>query len=296
MSVLHPVVASAQTTPAEGPGPAELVELSPLVVRFAWFLLGFVVVAAIGWFVVEPSVARVVRRRNRNDPTIREAITRYVRLLAVLLAAIVGVTVAGYGQYLSDSALVVAAGTLAIGVAAQSVIGSLVSGLVLVFDPEFSVGNYIEFGDHRGTVQSIQLRATRLETPDGELVTVPNTALTTQAIVRPYGRPRHRLVDRVAVGYDADVGRAVAHVTAAAASVDGVLEDPAPNAFVEELGDDAVVVRVHYWLQRPRPADVLDARSAFARAVKARLAAADIAISPAPKHELSGRIAVDSDE
>ena len=283
-------------TATPGSGPEELVELVPILLQAAWFLLGFLVVVSVGWFVVEPLVRRAVRRRNRNNPTLQDAITRYVRLLVLLFAVLVGAVVAGYGHIIGDSAIVVAAGTLAVGVAAQTVIGSLVSGLVLVFDPEFSVGNYIEWGEYEGTVQSIQLRATRIETVNAELVTVPNTALTNDAIVRPYGRAEHRIVDHVDVDYEADVTETLRYVREAAAELDAVLEEPAPSAYVEELGDDAVVVRVHYWIERPRPGYVVDVRSAYARAVKRRLEDEGVAISPAPEQELSGSITVDGPE
>lgn len=280
---------------AEGPpepGPGELVDLLPLAVNAAWFLLGFGAVVAVGWVVVEPLVGRVVRRRNRDNPTIQEAISRYVRVLFVVAGAAVGASVAGYGQFLSDSALVVAAGTLAVGVAAQTVVGSMVSGLVLVFDPEFSVGSYIEFGAHEGTVQSIQLRATRVETPDGELATVPNTALTSEVVVRPYRQSSRRVVDRVRVDYTEALPAVLRHVTDVAGSLDGVATDPEPAAYVEELREDAVVVRVDYWVDSPRPGDLLETQSAFRAAVKARLAAEGVSVSPPAAVELGGRLAV----
>jgi small-conductance mechanosensitive channel len=282
-------------TPGE-PGPEEVLDLLPLLVDFAWFMLGLVAVVAVGWLVVEPLVGRVVRRRNRENTTIQEAIELYVRVLFVVVGTIVGVAVAGYGQLLGDSALVVAAGTLAVGVAAQTVIGSLVSGLVLVFDPEFSVGNYIEWGDYEGTVQSIQLRATRVETPGGDLVTVPNTALTDEVIVRPYGRERHRLTTRVAVDYEEDLADVLQYVTEAADGVDDVVDEPAPKAYVDEIGEGVVFVDVHYWLARPRPADVLEARSAYTAALKARLAGEDVTVSPPSEHEIGGHLTVDRTE
>ncbi|MDH5020071.1 mechanosensitive ion channel family protein [Halobacterium rubrum] len=285
---------SAATT-AEGPpdpGPEELVDLVPLAVNAAWFLLGFGVVVVLGWVVVEPLVGRVVRRRNRDNPTIQEAIARYVRVLFVLAGTAVGASVAGYGQLLSDSALVVAAGTLAVGVAAQTVVGSMVSGLVLVFDPEFSVGSYIEFGAYEGTVQSIQLRATRVETPGGELVTVPNTALTSEVVVRPYRQSSRRLVDRVNVDFDEALPEVLSHAADTAASLDRVVADPEPAAYVEELREDAVVVRVDYWVDSPRPGDLLETRSAFRAAVKSRLAAEGVSVSPPATRELGGSLTV----
>ncbi|MFB6172386.1 MAG: mechanosensitive ion channel family protein [Haloarculaceae archaeon] len=274
-------------------GPERLAAYWPLVVRAAWFAAGFVVVVLLGEYVVEPALSRVVDRRNRNNPTIEEAVSRYVRVAVYLVALYVAAVAAGYGRFLTNSALVVAAGTLAVGVAAQSVIGSLVSGVVLVLDPEFNIGNYIQWTDGEGTIRSITLRVTRVQTPDGELVTIPNTVLTGQAITRPYGQRRYRLVDRVDLAYEDDVVEAMAHLEAAAADLDDVLPAPSPRVYVDEFGSDAVVVRVHYWIQNPSRRAVLAARSAYARAVKRRLDDAGITISPASKRDLRGRIAVD---
>jgi small-conductance mechanosensitive channel len=238
-----------------------LVDYWPILRRGAWFLAGFVAVVLVGWFGVEPLVARYVRRRNRNNPTIREAVSRYVRLLVVVVAFFVAAGTAGYGDLIGDSALVIAAGTLAVGVAGQTVIGSIVSGLVLVADPEFNVGDYIEWADGGGTVQSITLRVTRVLTPDGELVTVPNTTLTGQAITRPYGRKRRRIVERVGIAYEADVSEALDLLTAATDAVDDIEAGPTPKAYVDEFGGDAVVLRVHYWIADPKHLDVFAVRS-----------------------------------
>ncbi|WP_436909848.1 mechanosensitive ion channel family protein [Halosimplex marinum] len=282
-------------TPTPGVGPEELVELAPAVVRAAWFLLGAAVVVVVGWFLVEPAVSRAVRRRNRGNPTMQDAITRYVRVFVLVLAAVVGAGMAGLTNVLTGSALVVAAATLAVGVAAQTVVGSLVSGLVLVFDPEFSVGNYIEWEGGEGTVEGITLRVTRVESPDGALVTVPNTVLTSGAITRPFGRDRYRVVERVGVDYGDDPERATAILESAARGLDGVADRPEPVAFVDELGDGVVRLRAHFWLEDARQPEVFEARSAFARRVRRRFDEAGITISPASEHELRGRIAVDDD-
>jgi len=291
--MLQVVLQTATSTPAPVVGPEGLATYWPIVRRTVWFVAGFTAVALLGWFVIEPLVARFVRRRNSNNPTIQEAVSRYVRLTVLVIAFFVAAGTAGYGRFIGDSALVIAAGTLAIGVAGQTVIGSIVSGLVLVVDPEFNVGNYIEWADAEGTVQSITLRVTRVLTPDGELVTVPNTVLTGQAIIRPYGRGRRRLVEHVGIAYEAEVSDALDHLTAATAAVDDIVAEPTPKAYVDDFGSDAVVCRVHYWIEDPRRQDIFGVRSAYARAVKERLDAAGITISPASKRELLGRIEVD---
>lgn len=286
-------VALQTVTGTPGLGPDELGDFWPLVMRSLWFLVGFGIIAAVGWFVVEPAVGRVIRRRNRNNPTIQEAITRYFRLFVLLLAVFVGIGVAGYGRFMTNSAIVVAAATLAVGVAAQSVIGSFVSGLVLVIDPEFNVGNYIAWSDGEGTVESITLRVTRVTTPGGSLVTIPNTTLTSEAITRPYGRGRYRVVEQIGLAYEDDIDVGLEIMETAAGDLEAVLDDPRPRAYVDEFGGDAVIVRVHYWVESPRERNVFRVRSAFARSVKTRLEDEGITISPASKRDLQGRIEVD---
>ena len=293
---LRSIGAQQTPTPIGGVGVEEVVDLWPIAVGAAWFLLGLSVVVLVGWFVVVPVAARGIRRRNPNNSTIHEAVVRYLRLLSVLFGVLIGATLAGYGRVIGDSALVVAAATLALGVAGQTVIGSLVSGLVLVTDPEFNVGDYIRWDDREGTVQSITLRVTRVLTPNGELVTVPNTILTEVAVTRPFGRGRYRVVHRLDLAFDADVNAAIDCIEAAIDDVDRIAEAPSPRVYVEDFGADTVTVAAHYWVENPKHGEVLGVQSAFARVVRDRLTDAGIDVSPPSTHELEGRIAVDHDQ
>lgn len=284
------VVLAATETP--GVGPDEVLDYIPLLYRAAWFAGTVVAITAVGWFVLEPAVSRLVRQRNRNNPTVREAITRYVRLASVVVAVLVGVEAAGFGYLIGDSLLVVAAGTLAVGVAGQTVLGSILSGLVLVTDPEFNVGDYVEWAEGAGTIQSITLRVTRVVTPAGELVTVPNTTLTDHVITRPYGRPRHRVAHDVGVDYDADLAEAIEILRDTAVDLDGVAAEPTPAVYVTEFAPDWVSCCVHYWIADPAYDDVREVRSAYAREAKERLEAAGIEFSPPSKHDLEGQVTV----
>lgn len=279
-------------TESPGVGPGELLDYLPLLYRAAWFFGTVLGITALGWFVLEPAVSELVRRRNQNNPTIRDVITRYVRLLVLLVALLVGLAAGGFGYIIGDSLLVIAAGTLAVGVAGQTVLGSLVSGVVLVMDPEFNVGDYVEWSEGNGRIQSITLRVTRVVTPTGELITVPNTTLTNEAVVRPYGLPRHRLDHEVGLAYDADLSAALEHLDAATAEVDDIANEPSPRVFVDEFDPDWVTCQVHYWIAEPEHSDVFEVRSAYARAAKARLESAGFTVSPPSKRDLEGEVAV----
>lgn len=274
-------------------GPGELVDFWPNAVRAGWFLGAFLVVVLVSRIAVQPAVVRIVRRRNRNNPTLQGAVVLYFRLASVLVAVLVGAGVAGYGRFLTNSALLISAVALAIGVAAQEVVGSLVSGVALVLDPEFNVGDHIEWPGGQGVVQAVALRVTRVETHGGELVTIPNTILTSQEITRPYGRGNYRVVQTVGLGYGTDLEEAMVQFEGAAADVDGVLADPPPEVYVDEFGDDAVEMRVHYWIEDPTRRDVFAVRSRYAQALKTRLDGAGLVFSPPSEHALQGRLEID---
>jgi len=289
------MVASTVVTAQIADLPVETPDLGVVLVRAGLFLAGFLVVLAVGWLVVVPAVSRAVAARNRDNPTLQEAIERYVRVVVLVVAVGTGMGVAGFTRVLGGSALVFAAATLALGVAGQTVIGSLVSGLALVVDPQFNVGNYIRWSDGEGTVRSITLRVTRVETPDGGLITIPNTTLTDDAITRPFESRRGRVVQQLQVDYGDDLDRAVEALVGAAGSVESVAGEPAPTAAVDELAGDGVVLRLAYWVTDPR-SNRLQARTAVTRRVKERLEDAGVTINPATKRDLTGQVRVDEPE
>ncbi|WP_435333786.1 mechanosensitive ion channel family protein [Haloarchaeobius sp. TZWWS8] len=279
---------SAQTVPAI---PAEYYALLLPVLKFA---LGFLAIYLVGKYVVLPSVSRIVNARNRNNPTLHETVGRYVWVVVLVVAFVTALAAAGFGGWLTSSAIVVAAVTLAIGVAGQQVVGAVISGLFLVADPYFNVGDWISWDGHEGVVESITLRTTRIRTIRNEVITVPNTELTTNAIVRPYGREQFRITERIQVSYDDDLDEAMRHLREAASADRAVLLDPAPVAYLVGFGDDAVELMVQYWLAAGTRRNILSIRSNFARRLKRRFDEGGITLSPSAKRELFGQLTVES--
>lgn len=257
-----------------------------------WFLVALVAVYLLGRAVVVPSALRVVRARNRNNPTIESAVETYLQVALLGVATLTGLIAAGYGSVLTESAVVIAAITFALGIAGQQVFGSLISGIFLVADPDFNVGDWIAWPDGEGTVEAVDFRVTRVRTPDNETISVPNTDLTTNALTRPYGRDTYRVTERVYVAYDEDLERALMELRRVATDRESVLDDPAPNARVVALGENAITVEAELWIGNPANADVLTLRSDFRRSVKRRFDEEGITLAPPSAQELSGEVAV----
>jgi small-conductance mechanosensitive channel len=260
------------------------------------FLAGATVVYLFGRLLVVPAVVRVVSARNRNNPTVVSATETYVQGLVVVFAAASGVVGAGYGGVLTNSALIVAAVTLVVGVAGQEVIGSLISGLFLVADPDFNVGDWISWPGGEGVVEAVDFRVTRVRTLNNETVTVPNRELTTNTLNRPYGRDQYRNTERVFVAYGDDVELALKELVEVARTDDRVLETPEPNSRIMELGGTAITLRAEYWVADPMDVDLVDLQSSFRRRVKARFDELGLTLGPPSGSEVSGELSVAVDD
>lgn len=110
-------------------------------------------------------------------------------------------------------------------------------------------------------------------------------------MTRPFGGERYRVREDIAISYQSDVQEAVAVIEDAASSVGGILDEPPPTAYIDSFGDDALLVRVHYWIDSERR-NAPDVRSEYARTVKSHLEDAEIPMSPPPEHELTGQLTI----
>lgn len=239
------------------------------------FLAVTFTVYLVGRLLLVPPLVRIIRLRNPNNDTLVDATRSYARLGVLLVGIPIGVTAAGYGNVVASSAVVVAAVTLAIGVAGQEVIGNFVSGVFLVADPDFQVGDYIEWDDDAGTVMGIGYRVTRVRTPAGVHVTVPNTTLATTTIRSPFTRGRYRLSVEIEV-WLGDQAAAETALERAADRDPRILDDPRPRVHLDRFDGDVAVLAVQFWIRDPRPADILDVRTDFGQRVADELEAAGI--------------------
>ncbi|AZQ14942.1 mechanosensitive ion channel family protein [Halorubrum sp. PV6] len=265
---------------------------SQVLSELFWFLVGFGGVYLLGHLVLIPFGVRAVRSRNRNNPTIETATETYLRVTMIGFATLTGVIAAGYGRVLSESAVIIAALTFALGIAGQQVFGSLISGMFLVADPDFNVGDWVEWSGGKGTIEAVDFRVTRIRTPDHETVSVPNTELTTNAITRPYGRDRYRITEQVYVAYGEDTEQALLTLQQIPPMLESVLDDPTPNARVVELGENAITLQANLWVGDPSNQDIRSLRSDFRRLVKRRFDKEGITLAPPSAQSVTGSLTV----
>jgi small-conductance mechanosensitive channel len=266
----------------------------PVVRELFWFTVGLVVVYVLGRLLLVPGVTRIVSSRNRNNPTIASATSTYLRVVLVGFAVLTGLVTAGYGRLLSNSAVIIAAITFVTGIAGQQVFGSLISGMFLVADPDFNVGDWIEWDGGQGTVEAVHFRVTRVRTPNNGTIAVPNTQLTSSSLTRPFGRERYRVTEQVLVAYDEDTEHALLELRQTAEEDEAVMAEPSPNTRVLELGPNAITLQAEFWIDDPMDRSIVTIRSDFRRRVKRRFDEEGLTIAPPSGQSLSGEIAVEN--
>ncbi|MFN8545259.1 MAG: mechanosensitive ion channel family protein [Candidatus Binatia bacterium] len=149
--------------------------------------------------------------------------------------------------------------TAVIGLALQTTLSNVFGGLALQLDRTVVQGDWIQVTGNTGRVLDIGWRATRLVTPDGNTIVVPNGQLVSAELInflRPTGAARRA----VQVGFHYrhppnDVREAMLR---AIRDVPGVLPHPAPDCVPVDFADSAVVYAVRYWtadLERALPID-----------------------------------------
>ncbi len=266
----------------------EDISLLDTALKVAVFMIASVVLYVIGKAIIVPITTRLMDRADLDEHA-RQPIRKVVWFGYLFVAAAVAFGVAGFGNFLSSLATIAAAGTLAIGFATQAIIRNFVSGVFLFVERPFRIGDWIEWGGHSGIVKEINLRTTRIETFDNELLTVPNSDLTDGVVKNPVANDRLRVKFVFGIGYEDDIGKATDIILEEAQKRDDILDDPGPSVRLTELADSYVGLQARVWIPEPKRSDFVKTRSEYVRTVKERFDEEGIEI-PFPQRDLSGQV------
>lgn len=142
-----------------------------------------------------------------------------------------------------------AAGVLsvAIGFASQTSASNLISGLFLLGERSFVVGDTIRMGTTVGEVLSIDLLSVKLRTSDNLYVRVPNETLIKSEIVNLTRFPVRQIAVELRVAFTEDLDRIQRLVSEVVEGIPELFADPAPQVHVDRLGELGVQLRVLVW-------------------------------------------------
>ena len=123
----------------------------------------------------------IERSRNSTDDvkskqiiTTMTIVRSVIRYLVYFLAVILALNQIGFGTAVNNLLITAGIGGLIISTGAQSIVSDMLAGLFLVFERQFSVGDYVKIGDYEGTITAVTMRVTHIRDITGRSIIIPN--------------------------------------------------------------------------------------------------------------------------
>lgn len=224
-------------------------------------------ILVLGLIVVRVAVA-VTRRFSRKtlSPRTSELLVKFVRYTGFFLVAVNLANAAG----LDLSALLGAAGIagIAIGFAAQTSISNLISGIFLLTEKAYAVGDVLDVGGGTvGVVDSIDMLSVKLKTFDNRLVRIPNETLVKSNITNVTRYPIRRLNINLTITYGDDIEKARRILLETADVNPWILRSPNPIFIVEGFGESGINLFFGVWFTKD---EFVDAKNSMYIEIKRR--------------------------
>ncbi len=220
-------------------------------------LIGFAIeiVLALIFFFLGRIVIKWIRKLTRKmleRSNVDKGVETFVdSLLKFMLYGILLFTIATkFGFDTASVAALIASAGVAVGLAVQGSLSNFAGGILILLLKPFVVGDYIIEDNHgdEGTVKEIQLFYTKLLTFDNRTVVIPNGMLTNNSLTNVTHMDERKLELKVSISYESDLLKAKAVLADLIRKESRIMQDKEHRIFVDELGDDGVILGMRCWV------------------------------------------------
>ncbi len=143
---------------------------------------------------------------------------------------------------------------IAVGFAAKDTLANLFSGVLILADAPYKIGDYIVLDNgERGMVTHIGIRSTRILTRDDVELTIPNSIMGSTKVINESGGPykKYRIRVRAGVAYGSDIDQVKALLMQVATSEEKVCADPEPRVRFRQFGNSSLDLDLLCWVEDP---------------------------------------------
>lgn len=214
-------------------------------------ILGAAAMVTGGWFAIK-YVMRLFDRYSYSNKLDQGVMSFLSSLLKIALRSVLFIMAATYLGVPNTSFIAILSSIgLAVSLGLQGSLGNFAGGLMLLTFHPFRVGDYIQTDQAAGTVTSINILYTQLNTFDNKLVIIPNSTLS-NGVVTNYSALDTRRVDiSFTVGADSGIDTVKRLMTRAAEEHPLVLDDPKPDARMGGMVSGLMTFTLRCWVKTP---------------------------------------------
>jgi small-conductance mechanosensitive channel len=206
----------------------------------------------------------VMRKSTLQKQMIVRKIISYTGFFLVLMAVLgeLGVKL---------TALLGAAGIvgIAVGFASQTSVSNIISGLFLISEKPFAIGDVIKIGTTTGIIQSIDLLSIKIRTFDNLFVRIPNEKILTSEVTNITRFPIRRMDIVFQVDYEQDLSKIHGILTAIASGNPWSLDEPEPVIMFTEFKESGIEVLLGLWFAKT---DFMDLKNSIMKDISSRFA------------------------
>ena len=186
-----------------------------------------------------------ILRRTQLDERLQKFLLSGLRILGYIVTVIIVAQSLGIPSTSLVALLSVA--SLAVSLAVQGLLSNVAGGMMLLTSRPISLGDYVEVAGVTGYVDEIGMVYTKLHTDDGQVIMLPNSSISGERITNYSTLGRRRIVLSIGVSYDAAVPEVRTALLEAAASIETLLDDPAPVVYVTAYQESCIEYTIYCW-------------------------------------------------
>jgi small conductance mechanosensitive channel len=246
------------------------------LLALAAFLLLYVI-----YRTLDTTLFRVLDRSKSIEPGLQSVLLKTFRVVSMIFIGTIVLDQLGVNVAVLIGGLSIA-GIIA-GFAARDSLENFISGVTILVDKPFQVGDYIEIEDEYGQVDEITLRSTRIRTVRNEILVLPNLQMITQRLVNHTKRNVLRVDVEFGIAYKEYPEEARQVLLPLPEDDDRILSQPSPSVVVTGMNDSSVDMALRFYLRDP--SEEVPIRWEYTEKVREALREADIEI-PFPHRQL----------
>lgn len=222
--------------------------LGQMVVNFGSKLVAAILILIFGIWLANKltnGLKRLLEQR-KIEGSLQSFFISFINILLKILVVIVVLTT--IGVHMTSIIAVLGAASLAIGMALSGTLQNVAAGIIILMFKPFKVGDVIEISTgESGVVKKIMLFTTEVQTFDNQVVFFPNSSLA-NGVITNLSRGGLRRTDlRIGISYGTKIETVRKILLGILSKEKRILKNNPPEIFVNDLGDNAVIIIIRYW-------------------------------------------------
>lgn len=223
--------------------------IESLVAQLPYIISGLLVILFF-WFLAKilRSIFLRATQRTKLDERLRILFGRLLVVVVFVLGLFTSLTIIipnfTFGNLIAGLGFT----SFIIGFATKDILNNLLSGVMILWQEPFKVGDNVLVKGNQGDVEFIGVRATRLKMDDGERVLMPNGDMYSSALIIRSAGAKRRMKLQISVNYDTDIKRAKEIIGRVLFQIEGVENEPQPKVYVTDLASEGVNLSMYFWV------------------------------------------------